>query len=138
MLKMLSAFTFGLVMLALPLGTASTASAAERQSADLFQLAAHGDRVCCKRGWRDWWSTRWQCRRAGGYVTRNRECRDHRAHYRRADHRRVCCKRGRSDWWSTYRQCRRAGGYVTYKRACRDDRYDRRRHRRHHDYDRRY
>jgi hypothetical protein len=32
-------------------------------------------RVCCKRGWRDWWSTFRECRRAGGYETANRECR---------------------------------------------------------------
>ncbi len=32
-------------------------------------------RVCCKRGWRDWWSTWSECRRAGGYETANRECR---------------------------------------------------------------
>jgi hypothetical protein len=80
------------------------------------------NRVCCKRGYRDWWSTWRSCRRAGGHVTANRACRDDRADNWGA---RVCCQRGRHDWWSTQRQCRRAGGHVTYPRACRNDRYNR-------------
>jgi hypothetical protein len=76
---------------------------------------AGGDRVCCKRGWRDWWSTRRECRRAGGYQVANRECRDDHANYR------VCCKRGRHDWWSTLRECRRAGGYQVANWQCRND-----------------
>lgn len=32
-------------------------------------------RVCCKRGYADWWSSWRECRRAGGYETANRECR---------------------------------------------------------------
>lgn len=32
-------------------------------------------RVCCKRGYHDWWSSWRECRRAGGYETANRECR---------------------------------------------------------------
>ena len=81
------------------------------------------DRVCCKRGYRDWWSNRRECRRAGGYVAHNRACRNDRADNR--GDQRVCCQRGRNDWWSTQRQCRRIGGYVTYNRACRNDRDNR-------------
>lgn len=33
-------------------------------------------RVCCKRGYYDWWSTWRECRRSGGYETANRECRN--------------------------------------------------------------
>jgi hypothetical protein len=33
-------------------------------------------RVCCKRGYQDWWSTARECRRVGGYETANRECRN--------------------------------------------------------------
>jgi hypothetical protein len=98
-----------------------------------FQVAASWDRVCCKRGWQDWWSTRKNCRRAGGYVTRNRACRED--WNDRWDHRwwgwnggnwnnRVCCKRGNRDWWSTARECRNAFGYITSNRECRNDRWD--------------
>ena len=72
-------------------------------------------RVCCKRGWRDWWSTWRECRRVGGHQVANRECRNDRADYR------VCCKRGHRDWWSTLRECRRAGGYQVANRECRRD-----------------
>lgn len=76
------------------------------------------DRICCKRGGRDWWSSRRECRRSGGHVTYNRECRNDR--FDRVGNNRVCCKRGWNDWWSTERQCRRAGGRVTYNRECRN------------------
>lgn len=33
-------------------------------------------RVCCKRGYQDWWSTARECRQYGGYETANRECRN--------------------------------------------------------------
>ncbi len=98
-----------------------------------FQVAAHSDRVCCKRGWQDWWTTRNRCYRSGGHVVRNRHCRED--WNDRWDHRwwgwqggswdrRVCCKRGHRDWWTTARECRRAYGYVTHNRQCRNDRWD--------------
>jgi hypothetical protein len=105
-------------------GAAGTSSAAPASEAKFTKVAdlqlqvqyRDGNRVCCKRGYRDWWSTYRQCRRSGGHVTANRACRDGRIGYRDA---RVCCKRGYRDWWSTARQCRRSGGYVTANRACR-------------------
>jgi hypothetical protein len=78
---------------------------------------ANGNRVCCKRGYRDWWSTWRQCRRSGGYVVSNRQCRDDRIDFR--DYR-VCCKRGYRDWWSTARQCRRVGGHRVSNWQCRN------------------
>lgn len=100
-----------------------------------FQLADHrwDDRVCCKRGWQDWWSTWRQCRRAGGHVTRNRECRENWNDrwdqrwwgWQGGDwNRRVCCKRGHHDWWTTARECRQSYGYETSRRECRRDRWD--------------
>lgn len=112
---------------------AAAAPAQQSTRADgSFQLAQRWDeRVCCKRGWQDWWTTHRGCRRAGGYVTRNRECRDHWDD--RWDNRwwqwgggdwnrRVCCKRGRSDWWTSARECRNSYGYITANRECRDRR----------------
>lgn len=135
MLKMLPYFAMVFFVGALAVvsaavgGSVTTASAEPQYStsdnaqltrvADLtIRLGGGGERVCCKRGWRDWWSTRRECRRAGGYQTANRECRDDR------DDRwnvRVCCKRGHHDWWSTLRECRRQGGYQTANRECRRD-----------------
>lgn len=76
-----------------------------------FQVAAAWDRVCCKRGMRETWSTRRECWRAGGYAVPNRYCE------RRVE--RVCCKRGRYDWWSTPRDCRNRGGHIVANPACR-------------------
>jgi len=81
------------------------------------------DRVCCKRGNRDWWSNWRECRRTGGRATANRACNDNRVGYR-ADQR-VCCQRGRHDWWSTWRECRRNDGEPTANRECRNDRDNR-------------
>ena len=86
------------------------------------------DRICCKRGWQDWWSSRRQCRRAAGIRVANRECRQE--WNERWDARwwgwpgrdwndRVCCERGNRDWWTTARECRDAFGYETTNRACR-------------------
>ena len=79
-----------------------------------------GYRVCCKRGWNDWWSTARQCRRSGGHIVGNRACRDDRwgGGYGNV---RVCCKRGWRDWWSTQRECRHVGGYIVANRECRYD-----------------
>ena len=41
-----------------------------------YQVAAWNDRVCCKRGWQDWFTTRRACDRAGGRQVRNGQCRD--------------------------------------------------------------
>ena len=102
-------------------GNAAPAGEAQyTKVADLeFQVRHRDDnRVCCKRGYRDWWSTYRQCRRSGGHIVANRACRDGRIGYR--DYR-VCCQRGYRDWWSTARQCRRSGGHITSNRACRWD-----------------
>jgi len=78
-----------------------------------------GGRICCKRGYRDWWTTWGECRRLGGHRVHNRQCRDD-SWWR--DHR-VCCQWGRQDFWSSQRECYRRGGYETHNRYCRDD-YD--------------
>ena len=111
------------------------AMAAQQQSLrpdGSFQLTQNwNDRVCCKRGWQDWWTTWRQCRRSGGQRVANRECRDD--WNERWDSRwwnwsggnwnsRVCCKRGRRDWWTTAGECRNSFGYQTANRECRDDR----------------
>src|SRR5262245_47499346 len=96
----------------------SLADNAQHSGASLMlaQYYGGGNRVCCKRGYRDWWSTYRSCRRSGGYVVSNRFCRNDR--FREGGFRddrgyaRVCCKRGYRDWWSTYGACRRSGGYV--------------------------
>jgi hypothetical protein len=112
---------FGFVVLSAFAATSASADSTTQTtvaSDGSYQVAqSWGNRVCCKRGGRDWWSTRRDCRRSGGHVTYNRECRDDRFDRVRND--RVCCERGRSEWWSTTRACRRAGGHVTYNRECR-------------------
>lgn len=84
------------------------------------------DRICCKRGGRDWWSTWRQCRRNGGVRVANKQCRedwnerwDIRWWNFSAWNNRVCCKRGKRDWWTTARECRNSFGYQTAARACR-------------------
>lgn len=102
-----------------------------------YQTAAQNwnDRVCCKRGWQDWRTTRRACRRAGGHPVANRACRDDWNdqwdqrwwNWQGGDwDRRMCCKRGTRDWWSTARECRNSFGYETSNRECRDDRWDNR------------
>jgi hypothetical protein len=95
-----------------------------------FQVAAWNDRVCCKRGWQDWWTTRRACKRAGGYPTANRQCRndwndqwDFRWFSWNGGNwnNRVCCKRGNRDWWTTALECRNSFGYQTANRECRND-----------------
>jgi hypothetical protein len=95
-----------------------------------YQVADWNDRVCCKRGWQDWWTTRRACRNAGGYQTRNKDCREDWNDkwdlrwwgWTGGDwNRRVCCKRGNRDWFTTARECRNAFGYETDRRECRDD-----------------
>lgn len=132
-----TAFHTAMLVLAFALASAVSATADSSQRSvrpeGSFEVAANWDRVCCKRGWQDWWTTRGACRRSGGYVTANRACRED--WNDRWDHRwwgwqggnwnnRVCCKRGNRDWWSTARECRNAYGYVTHNRECRNDRWD--------------
>ncbi len=94
------------------------------EQATEVQLAANDYRICCKRGNRDWWSSRRDCSRSGGYVAANRQGRNDNANYNpnNAGNQRICCKRGRSDWWSSRRECGRTGGYVAADRQCRNDR----------------
>lgn len=81
----------------------------------LFTPASHpGDRVCCKRGRNDWWTTRRACWRSGGYAVSARHCRNDWNEVR------VCCKRGRYDWWTTPRACARSGGYRVSGWQCRN------------------
>lgn len=110
--------------------TASSLSAAPiapvqstRQTGEI-QTAANDYRICCKRGNRDWWSSQRDCRRNGGYVAANRQCRNDNSnwHQNNVGNQRICCKRGRADWWSSRRECGRSGGYVAADRQCRNDR----------------
>lgn len=109
----------------------TTAGAAEatRISAQPYQVAAWNDRICCKRGWQDWRTTRRACNRAGGHQVRDRQCRDD--WNDSWDMRwfgwtggnwnsRVCCKRGGRDWFTSARECREAGGWQVAKRQCRN------------------
>jgi hypothetical protein len=94
-----------------------------------MQLAQAGRaRVCCRRGWQEWWTTARDCRRFGGFQTANRHCRntwndrwDQRwwGWHGRNWNARVCCASGRRVWWTTARECRRDFGYETANRRCR-------------------
>jgi hypothetical protein len=97
--------------------------------AQLYQVAAWNDRVCCKRGWQDWFTTRRACDRAGGRQVRNGECRDNWNdkwdtrwfNWGGGDwNKRICCKKGRRDWWSSARECRENGGWEAAPRECRN------------------
>ena len=109
----------------------ASAGAAEKSTVAVgsYQTAAWNDRVCCKRGWQDWFTTRRACNRAGGHQVRNGQCRDD--WNDRWDMRwfgwtggdwnkRICCKRGHRDWWSTARECREQGGWEAPRRQCRN------------------
>ena len=107
-------FAFGSIAQAAP-STGQTSAQQTSPVAGTYQEAAWWDRVCCKRGYHDWFTTRRDCRRAGGYAVPRYECRDDRRRVR------VCCQRRGHDWWSTYRDCRDRGGHVVSNRACRWD-----------------
>jgi hypothetical protein len=88
------------------------------------------ERVCCKKGDRDWWSTRRDCRDRGGWQVRRNECRsdewnenwDSRWRNWEGDwNENICCTKGGRDWWSTRRDCRDRGGWQTERRECRND-----------------
>ena len=91
-------------------------------------------RMCCQKGDRDWWSTPRDCRQRGGWMTRDRDCRndehdgdrdwndswDQRWRNWQGDwDRRICCQKGDRDWWSTPRDCRERGGWTTREEECR-------------------
>lgn len=110
--------------------SASTSAQQSKRPEGSFTLAQNwNDRVCCKRGNSDWWTTWRQCQRAGGHQTANRECRrdggigglDLDLNFNLWSGGRICCKYGRRDWWTTWGECRRIGGYRTSNRECRDD-----------------
>jgi hypothetical protein len=127
---MRSAFLGLLAVVFIACAWPSVAAAGSPQTStriDAFQLAVRdNDRICCKRGRQDWWSTWRQCRRAGGARVANRQCRedwnekwDLRWWNYSNWNSRVCCKRGKRDWWTTARECRNAFGYQTANRECR-------------------
>lgn len=108
---------------------AGPADATRISDASSYQVAAWNDRICCKRGWQDWRTTRRACDRAGGHQVRDRQCRDDWNDSWDARwfgwsggnwNTRVCCKKGRRDWWSTARECREAGGWQANARQCRN------------------
>ena len=97
-------------------------------------------RMCCQRGDRDWWSTPRDCRQRGGWMTRDRDCRNDEHDGDRGDRgdrdwndtwdqrwrnwqgdwdRKICCQKGDRDWWSTPRDCRERGGWTTREDECR-------------------
>ena len=90
-------------------------------------------RICCEKDDRNWWSTPRDCRKRGGWMTRDRECRDNGRDDWNSnwDERwrnwngdwdeRICCKKGDRDWWSTRRDCRDRGGWETRRYECRED-----------------
>lgn len=112
----------GLAVAATSLSAAPTAPVPTAQHAEEYQTAQNDYRVCCKRGSRDWWSGRRDCRRNGGYVAANWQCRNDNANNsNNLGNQRICCKRGRHDWWSTRRECGRRGGYHAANWQCRND-----------------
>jgi hypothetical protein len=136
MLKFVSIVAFCLVLAgaAAPVASAAPAAAPENRTAlpsGSYEVAQNWNRrVCCKRGWQDWFTTYRACQRQGGRVVRNRQCRDD--WNSNWDVRwwrwggpdwntRVCCKRGLRDWWTSARNCRNAGGWEAPRRHCRND-----------------
>lgn len=134
-LAVLTAFVLGLLGALTQSATAAPGQQSQRPDGS-FEVAQNwNDRVCCKRGWQDWRTTRRECRRAGGRVTANRACRED--WNDRWDNRwwgwqggnwnrQVCCKRGNRDWFTTARECRNAFGYETTNRECRRESWDER------------
>jgi hypothetical protein len=127
MRRILPALAIAFVSLS-PLSASAAPTPAEGSSPVVTIQVGQRDRICCKRGWQDWWASRRQCRRAGGIRVANRECRgewNDRWDIRwwnwsgRGWNDRVCCKRGSRDWWTTASECRNAFGYQTANRACR-------------------
>jgi hypothetical protein len=111
----LAVIAIGAVTLVSNSSTANAASTTITTAGEFLQLAAHwSDRICCKRGRSDWFTSRRECRRAGGYQVADRYC-------RRDVVQRVCCAKRGHDWWTTQRACWRAGGHIVSNRRCRWD-----------------
>jgi hypothetical protein len=128
----LAVFTLVLAVMSTSGAVAGPQDRSVRPGAD--KLAADwDDRICCRRGSNDFWATRRNCNRWGGYKVRDRSCRedwndrwDNRWWGWGSDwDRRICCKRGDRDWWTNARDCRNSFGYETDRRECRDDRDNR-------------
>jgi hypothetical protein len=102
--------------------------AAEQQQAQASPTPTRGNRVCCRRNWQNWWTTREYCdEAAGGRQVANRECRNN--WNDRWDSRwwswdgaswntRVCCRHGTTDKWTIARDCRDSAGFPTSTRSC--------------------
>ena len=131
MLKLASLTAFCIALL----GFATFGAAAGPQDRSVMPSGSYlearnwDERICCKRGWQDWFTTWRACNRQGGHVVRNGECRDDwnstwDARWWRWGgndwNKRICCKQGRRDWWSSARECREAGGWEAPKRQCRN------------------
>jgi hypothetical protein len=122
-------FCFAMFGFATSTATAGPADKSTASTTAPYEVAAYNDRICCKRGWQDWRTTRRACNRAGGRQVRDRQCRNDWNDnwdvrwfgWSGGDWgKRVCCKQGRRDWWSTARQCREAGGWEANRRHCRN------------------
>lgn len=93
-------------------GTGAPAQAADGYTPiQVAQIA--GNEICCKKGNRDWITSRRECRNAGGRQIEDHRCKDD------LKARGVCCKVGRSDFVTGRSDCRRRGGYVVADRQCR-------------------
>lgn len=131
MLRIVSLIAF---CLALTMGALTEASAGPKERSVLpegsYQEARDwNERVCCKRGGQDWFTTWSACSRQGGHVVQKRQCRDDWNSswdvrwWRWSGNdwsKRMCCKKGRRDWWSTARECRDAGGWEAPRGQCRN------------------
>jgi hypothetical protein len=92
------------------------------------QRLTRANRVCCRRNWQNWWTTRHYCdQTASGRQVANRECRNN--WNDRWDSRwwgweggtwnsRVCCRQGARDRWTNARDCRDSAGFPTATRFC--------------------
>lgn len=101
---------------------------AAQANTDRSQRPSRPERVCCRRNWQNWWTTRQYCdEAAGGRQVANRECRNN--WNDRWDNRwwglesgnwnsRVCCRQGARDWWTSARDCRDSMGFPTANRSC--------------------
>lgn len=127
-----SAFVCVLLLVVAAIFTTGRASAeSEWESAQQHAQAdrpSRADRVCCRRNWQNWWTTRQYCAdAAGGREVANRECRNN--WNERWDSRwwsweggtwntHVCCRQGASDRWTNARDCRDTAGFPTATRFC--------------------
>lgn len=115
----------------LALATQAQSAPIERQAAtgERTQRLSRAERVCCRRNWQNWWTTRQYCNdAAGGRQVANRKCRNN--WNDNWDSRwwsweggswssRVCCRHGATDRWTRARDCRDSAGFPTATRFCR-------------------